>query len=141
MTVDEVKNTRDVLRSIYKDADPVNGKPQKGLKIRLDNNFEIHEIREFVSWDDANQRIIWIERTEEVTIQRTRPFFVHCSNYENIQEIYVEMSQEELKHSYKALGFTDKQFEMIVGSYTMRTEDYADSVSNQVKGRAHDITT
>lgn len=132
MELEQLKKTRDDLKKLYGD--------QKAIKIRFDNNFEAHEIRQFVVWDDANSRISWIERTEEPSIERTRPIFVHTAHYENIQELYVELSPEEFRVTGPLLGFTPKQVEMVVGSIVLTEADFADSVGNHVKGRSHDVT-
>ena len=128
----EVIRERDALKKKYG--------PNQGLEIRLDNNFIVDEIRQFVKWDDSNGAIVWVERADEISAQRDKPFKLSVCGYEQIQELTANLNPEAFEAAAAELGFNANEIKRIKGSIILTGEDFADSVSDQVKGRAHDRT-
>ena len=132
MSAVNVKYLRDnVFRKHY---------PNKGIVIRLDNNFTVDERNDYVHWDDSKEILFWAcANADEESSQGSRPITLNASQYEEIQQMWIHMTNEENVDVLKAAGYTDDQIKKIVGSLTFTVEDFADSVSNQVKGRKHDV--
>ena len=130
MTEENVKFVRDkVLKSYY---------PNKGIELRLDNNFIIQERSQFVIWDDERNLIYAVSRNSEITTQRDQPFKILVQDFDQIQDMRALLSVEEFRTVTKAAGFSDDQITNMLHKLSYSLEDYADSISDQTK---RDIST
>ena len=74
MTEENVKFVRDqVLKSYY---------PNKGIELRLDNNFIIQERSQFVIWDDERNLIFAVIRNSDIATQRDQPFKIMIQDFD-----------------------------------------------------------
>lgn len=130
MTEENVKFVRDqVLKSYY---------PNKGIELRLDNNFIIQERSQFVIWDDDRNLIFAVTRNSDIATQRDQPFKMMVQDFDQIQDMRALLSVEEFRTVTKAAGFSDDQITNMLHKLSYSLEDYGDSVSDQTK---RDIAT
>lgn len=122
MTEENVKFVRDeVFRSFYKN---------KGIELRLDNNFIVQERSQFVIWDDDRNLIFTVQRNNDLPTQRSQPFKMMVQDFDQIQDMRSLLTVEELYTVCKAAGFTDDQIRNMQHQLSYSLEDYADSVSD-----------
>ena len=130
MTEENVKFVRDqVLKSYY---------PNKGIELRLDNNFIIQERSQFVIWDDERNLIFAVIRNSDIATQRDQPFKIMIQDFDQIQDMRALLSVEEFRTVTKAAGFSDDQITNMLHKLSYSLEDYGDSISDQTK---RDIST
>lgn len=115
------------------------GNPKKAMELRLDNNFIVNERLQYVHWDDEHELIFSVERNESPTTGRDRPFKMVIQDYDQIQDITITFQQSEFRAAATKAGYSEEQINHIMRSLVLTVEDFADSTSNQVKGRFHDV--
>lgn len=113
--------------------------PEKGYKLRVDNDFAIDTRKEYVHCDDDRELITQIYRNDNAVTGGTRPFRIVCYEYGEIQHFEIDACEDEIVTMATKLGFSSDQIDRLRKSIILTAEDYADSVSDQVKGRSHDI--
>jgi hypothetical protein len=113
--------------------------PNKGFSLRMDNDFAVDTRKECVHFDD-NRELLWqVYRNDDATTGPTRPFRMIAYEYGEIQHFEVDATQEEFRQMAKKAGFSDSEIDFMMKTIILTAEDYADSVSNNVKGRTHGI--
>jgi hypothetical protein len=132
MTKENVRFIKNAVTKVF---------PNKAIRVRLDNDFSMNERSEFLHWDDNKELITQVYRNTEATTQGDRPFKIVWADYDQIQHIEVDASKDDFPSIAKDCGFTDDQIKRMMGSIIFTLDDYSDSISNQVKGRAHDVIT
>ena len=130
MSPENVKFVKEIAKAAH---------PNKAMELRLDNNFIVNERLQYVHWDDEHDLVFSIERNESPTTGRDRPFKMVIQDYDQIQDITITLQQSEFEAAARKAGYTDEQIKHIMRSLVFTKEDFADSVSNQVKGRRHDV--
>lgn len=131
MTIENVQYVRNIFRSYY---------PNKGCEVRLDNNFTLKERNQFVIWDDEHQLVICIERNNDIQFQRDQPYKVLVQDYDQIQDLSCQLTDDELYTVAKAFGYSDAQIANIKDKLTYTLEDYADGIGNHMKDRRDRIS-
>ena len=122
MTEENVKFVRDeVFRSFY---------PNKGIELRLDNNFIIQERSQFVIWDDERNLIFAVQRNNDMPTQGYQPFKMMVQDFDQIQDMRCLLTEEEFDTVCKKAGFSDDQIKNMKNQLSYSLEDYADSVSD-----------
>ena len=122
MIKDNVQFVRDeVLRAHY---------PNKGVELRLDNNFIIQERSQFVHWDDEKELIFVVGRNNDIATQKNQPFKMWIQDFDQIQDMRALLTADELPTVAKKAGFTDEQIKNMQYQLSYDLADYADSVSD-----------
>ena len=126
MTKDNLQHIQACFRKVY---------PNKAIIYRLDNNFTVDERLQFVHDDKEHGLIYFCERNDNPTTGRDRPFRLVSQDYDQIQEVSVELTEEEFIPVATECGYTLDQAKQIKQRLTFTMEDYADSIGNHAKNR------
>ncbi len=125
MINENVRFVRDeVFRSYY---------PNKGVELRLDNNFIIQERSQFVHWDDEKELIFVVGRNNDIATQHNQPFKMWAQDFDQIQDMRVLLTEEEFSTVAKKAGFSDKEIQNMLHNLSYDLNDYADSVGDHTK--------
>ena len=126
MTKDNLRHVQSCFRKVY---------PNKALIYRLDNNFVVDERLQFVHDDQEHELIYFVERNDNPTTGRDRPFRLVSQDYDQIQDVSVELTEDEIITVTEACGYTHNQAVQIKQRLTYTMEDFADSINNHAKNR------
>lgn len=125
MTEENVKFVRDqVFKSYY---------PNKGIELRLDNNFIIQERSQFVIWDDERNLIFVVGRNNDIATQRHQPFKMMVQDFDQIQDMRCLLTVDEFRTVARNAGFSEDQITNMQHKLSYSLEDYADSISDHSK--------